>query len=186
MTMLLALADDITGALEVGAKFAGCGVPSRVAVHHAAENDGLAVIDTETRHLPPEEAARTVSALVPRDVGIIYLKTDSTLRGNIAAEMLGLLNTLPHALIAYIPAYPALGRTVKHGCLLVEGTPVEQTPFANDPLNPIRDSSIKRLLGNIPCTVYDGQTDGDVANAVTAALADERTRIIAGPASVAA
>jgi uncharacterized protein YgbK (DUF1537 family) len=188
MALVLALADDLTGALEAGAKFAGRGIPSVVS---AGRNPGtshpVVVIDTETRHLPPEQAAAAVAACVPNDAGVIYKKTDSTLRGNISAELRALARACPGSHIAYVPAYPALGRTVKQGELHVYGVPVHQTSYGRDPLNPIAGSSIARLLGdNLPCTIYDGETEAEVAQSVAIALADPSCRIIAGPASVAA
>jgi uncharacterized protein YgbK (DUF1537 family) len=64
---------------------------------------------------------------------------------------------------------------------------VHETAFAADPLNPIVSSRIADILpDDLPCTVYNGETDAEVAEATAAALADSNCRIIAGPASVAA
>lgn len=49
---LLALADDVTGALEVGAL-----LRAPVFLDADAEPSGFGVIDTETRHLAPAEAS---------------------------------------------------------------------------------------------------------------------------------
>ena len=186
-TDILVIADDLTGALEAGAKFAARGVRAQVTTRiDFTGGEGVPVIDTETRHLPPEEAARIIASIPAASARLIYKKTDSTLRGNIAAELGALAAACPGSTIAYIPAYPAAGRTVTRGELRVHGTPVDRTSFADDPLNPIRDSAIAALLGDNPsCTVHDGETDADVAAAVAAARSDERCRIIAGPASVA-
>lgn len=188
MRTLLALADDLTGALEVGAKFAGSGIQVRVTT---ASGGGLEcdveVIDLESRHLPPEEAAAAVSRAIAGGACLIYKKTDSTLRGNIAAELRALAAAYPDSMIAYVPAYPAVGRTVKDGELYVYGVHVHRTAFAADRLNPIADSSIARIVADVSgCTVYDGENDADVARATASALADPACRIIAGPASVAA
>jgi uncharacterized protein YgbK (DUF1537 family) len=145
------------------------------------------VVDIESRHLSPQASAAAVSALAATAAGIVYLKTDSTLRGNIAADLRALAHARPESSIAYVPAYPALGRTVKDGRLHVYGVPVHLTAFAADPLNPIAGSSIRHLVREVPrCTVYDGETCADVARATASALADPCCRIIAGPASVAA
>jgi uncharacterized protein YgbK (DUF1537 family) len=187
MPIVLALADDLTGALEAGAKFAGRGVRSAVTTRvGVGGNYPVLSVDTESRHLRPEEAAATVRAAVLAGVRILYKKTDSTLRGNIAAELGALAEVHPGSRIAYVPAYPAMGRTVRNGRLLVHGVPVHQTSFAADSLNPVPDNSIARLLGDdLPCDIHDGETDADVAQAVASALADPRCRVIAGPASVA-
>ena len=73
------------------------------------------------------------------------------------------------------------------GLLYVYGVPVHRTTFADDPLDPVTDSSIQHLVSEVArCTVHDGETDADVARATAAALADPCCHIIAGPASVAA
>src|SRR5947209_7900967 len=144
MTDILALADDLTGALEVGAKFAAHGIPSVVTTQvEAAPEYPVVVIDTETRHVSEAEAAAAMQVAVGAGARLVYKKTDSTLRGNIAAELRALAANL-HSRIAYIPAYPALGRTVKNGHLYVHGIPVHQSPTAHDILNPVADSSIAR------------------------------------------
>ncbi len=147
------------------------------------------VIDTETRHLTGEEAYRKVSALAeaarrgnPR---LIYKKTDSTLRGNIGSELAALVDVFAAPLM-YAPAYPAMGRTVKGGRLYVNGIPVSETAFARDPLNPIRDDSIRRLIGDCgQVEILDGETDEDLRRAADVLLAREGIKLAAGPAGFA-
>lgn len=188
MPAVLAIADDLTGALEAGAKFAERGVPSLITTQPDRDIcHPVVVIDTESRHLPPEEAAAAVSRAAATPSKILYKKTDSTLRGNIGAELRAILALYPQARIVYVPAYPALGRTVRDGRLFVDGVPVHESAFARDALNPIADSSIARLLGeDLPCTIHDGETDADVRRATSEALRDDGPTILAGPASVAA
>jgi uncharacterized protein YgbK (DUF1537 family) len=188
MPAVLAIADDLTGALEAGAKFAERGVPSLVAAHPVRNIcHPVLVIDTESRHLPPGEAAAVVARAAGTHAKILYKKTDSTLRGNIGAELRAMLALHPRARIAYVPAYPALGRTVRDGRLFVDRIPVHESAFARDALNPIADSSIAGLLGeDLPCTIFDGETDADVRRATAEALSGAGPTILAGPASVAA
>jgi D-threonate/D-erythronate kinase len=44
----------------------------------------------------------------------------------------------------YAPAYPLLGRTVRDGCLYVDGIRVDRTVFARDPLEPVTQADIAR------------------------------------------
>ena len=126
---ILALADDMTGALEVGAKFSAAGIRTLVSAKPAASASACALVyDTETRHRSPRDAGQEVRRFVletdcacPR---LIYKKTDSTFRGNIAAEASALAELYPAWRIGYAPAYPALGRTVKNGLLYVDGVAV--------------------------------------------------------------
>src|SRR5436190_3182646 len=97
------IADDLTGALDTAAPFAAhgwrtCVVPwpgrsarSRSWQRVVGAND-VVVVDTASRHVAPREAARRVAAAVVAarraDGGYqLYKKIDSTLRGNVAAEL---------------------------------------------------------------------------------------------------
>src|SRR4051794_25466561 len=128
--MILALADDLTGALEIGAKFAAAGIPATVSTALAWDRSTpVSVIDTETRHLPAAEAAAIIGRLarVADNVRLLFKKTDSTLRGNIGAELDALAAVFPASRVVYVPAYPRMGRTVRDGTLLVNGVPVHET-----------------------------------------------------------
>ncbi|MGQ9917960.1 MAG: four-carbon acid sugar kinase family protein [Bryobacteraceae bacterium] len=183
MRRVLVLADDLTGALEAGVLLEG----AAVALHTAPESDAV-VIDTESRHLAPEQAQRLAAAWIEQiPAELIYKKTDSTLRGNIAAE----LAALPPGRIHYAPAYPRLGRTVRGGRLYVDGEPVERTSFACDPLDPVTDGDIRRVLarqgaplGRI--TIHEGETDACLERAAGALLAEPPPRLAAGPAGLLA
>src|SRR5262249_24425294 len=70
----------------------------------------------------------------------------------------------PDRPIHFAPAYPALGRTVVNGTLLVNGVPVAQTEFGADRFNPIVESHIPTLLGNsTSVVVHDGITELDIS-----------------------
>lgn len=152
------LGDDLTGALEAGAKFAGQGIASRVAINEGKEppdvplDVSVLVLDTETRHVSPDEAASRVYQqarwAIGRGFSTIYKKTDSTLRGNIGSELRALLQAHPSSRLLYVPAYPKMGRTVKQGVLHVDGRPVSATDFGSDALNPVAESSIPALLAS--------------------------------------
>lgn len=179
---VLAIADDTTGALEVGALLAASGLEAAVTLE--PELDELRryealVVDAATRHLEARAACRRIKELAAeaRRLGIahIYLKTDSTLRGPIGAEFDALLEVWPERPLVWVPAYPALGRQVVEGRLLVDGQPLDQTAFARDPLEPARESSILRLLegscrARAVAVSYAGELEqrlsGDAARAV--------------------
>jgi len=48
-----------------------------------------------------------------RGIRFLYLKTDSTLRGNIGSEISAVLAAFPGSPLVYAPAYPRMGRTVR-------------------------------------------------------------------------
>jgi uncharacterized protein YgbK (DUF1537 family) len=190
--MILAFADDLTGALETAAKFADFGfrAVTTMGARPVSEDTDVLVIDTETRHVSSEEAAarvRQAALASPGDgLDLIYKKTDSTLRGNVSAELAALADVYPERGIVYGPAYPAMGRTVADGHLLVHGTPVHETEFARDPLNPIGNSRVRDLFHErMPIEIHDGQSDADVEVTAHAILRGQPTPIAAGPAALA-
>lgn len=162
----LVLADDLTGALEAGAILAAQGVATLVTLdtNHAAL-DGVLVMDTETRHSTPQAARDLHHEIAARWRGPIFKKTDSTLRGNIGAEFTGLMEATGRRLI-YIPAYPRVGRMVAGGILYVDGVPLAETAFARDPRNPVRESSVGRVIARdcaLPVEIRDAATELDMA-----------------------
>lgn len=180
------IADDLTGALEAGAHFSGRGLPSCVTTTNVPANTQVAVLDTETRHRSPAEAYAIVKGIARQsNPELIYKKTDSTLRGNIGAELRAILDSFPGRKVTYAPAYPDLGRTVRNGKLYVRGVPVHQTEFAADELNPIRSSDVAGVLDGVPATILDGESNEDIRRAASLILSGPPA-IAAGPAALAA
>ena len=123
------------------------------------------VCNTESRHLPPLDAADRVRTVVRslQALGVdrFYKKTDSTLRGPIAAELAALSGVLSDLPVLYVAAYPKLGRTVVNGELLVDGVPVSGTSFGRDLLNPVVESSVPEMLRAGGCSnVEQGLPEG--------------------------
>jgi uncharacterized protein YgbK (DUF1537 family) len=151
-----------------------------------AVNIQVAVFDTETRHRAPAEAYTIVKGITQQcNPELIYKKTDSTLRGNIGAELRAILHSFPDRRVTYAPAYPDLGRTVRNGQLYVRGVPVHQTEFAADELNPIRSSDVAGVLDGVPATILDGESNEDIWRAAALILSGP-PGIAAGPAALAA
>lgn len=171
------LADDLSGALDAAAAFHHADRRVIVAVSPdawAAATPGQVIgITTETRNAAPETAARAVRQAVARGRAsggrLLYKKIDSTLRGPVAAELAALEAAMPGTRILFVPANPKVGRTVRDGILLVNGTPVAETDFARDPLSPVTESFIARLLGATltpQIVLADATTEDDLADAV--------------------
>ncbi len=108
---MLAIADDLTGAAEIASVGGEFGLPARV-IRAAADlrARGLTVLDTDSRSLSRTHAAEKVAALlrnIPlQAVSLLYKKTDSLLRGNIAAEMTALMAVSGHPQALLLPAEP--------------------------------------------------------------------------------
>ena len=149
------LADDLTGACDCAAPFAARG--ARVAVRllpgDPAPRPGpwdVLVVNTDSRNRLPAEARarvrRGASALRQAGWPLGFKKIDSTLRGHLGAEIEELL-ALGVARAWVAPAFPAYGRTVEAGRLLVHGAPLEATELRSDGLAPLAAGQIAAAFG---------------------------------------
>ncbi|MFJ8001118.1 four-carbon acid sugar kinase family protein [Streptomyces sp. NPDC096310] len=125
---VLALADDLSGAAETAAALRR---PARIVLGPAATGPpapGEAlVVDLDTRQLDAAAAASAVREAV-RGAGtgtVLMKKTDSLLRGNLAAETAAYAEGATALVIA--PALPVAGRTVRDGVVHLHGTPLHAT-----------------------------------------------------------
>lgn len=172
MILLLIIADDFTGALDTGVQFAAHGIRTRVVVDPevalTAQEDGVLVVDTETRHLPAAKAYEVVARLTKRaqsaGVSFIYKKTDSALRGNIGSELAAVLEASGLSRLPFLPAFPQTGRITSGGIHYVDGVPVTESPFGRDPFEPVRHSVVTELIEKqcaLPARNYPALTEGD-------------------------
>ncbi|WAB81010.1 hypothetical protein OVN18_10655 [Microcella daejeonensis] len=176
MTVLVA-ADDLTGANDTAVQFARRGWNTRIQLDGGSSRSApsgaplVIAILTDSRALAPVDAARSVHDAVDaaHEAGLLYLKVDSTLRGSIAGQIAGALEGWsarhPGAFAVVCPAYPAMGRTVVAGQLLVGGVPVSMTAAGTDPVTPVASSDILDLVrGSRRALVdeIDGAAAGDV------------------------
>ncbi|WP_435169890.1 four-carbon acid sugar kinase family protein [Falsirhodobacter sp. 1013] len=119
LPLLAIIADDLTGALDAAAPFAGRGLRVEVALSPdavpEAVDTGAQVISVSTRSREVgAEAARAAvkTALAGLPAGArLFKKVDSRLKGNIAAE----LSAFPDGPALAAPAIPDLGRVVQDG-----------------------------------------------------------------------
>lgn len=133
----LILADDLTGACDTGAGFAGYGLRAVVRLPAAEgalpEVDAL-VISTESRYLPAALAEEATAQVIARlgQGWRVYKKIDSTLRGHPARDLAAVLRGLgiQRALIA--PAFPAQARVTRGGIVYVSGKPLAETSFGQE------------------------------------------------------
>ncbi|MGA2960482.1 MAG: four-carbon acid sugar kinase family protein [Candidatus Korobacteraceae bacterium] len=136
----LIIADDLTGAADCAIAFAKHGLESVVAWEKHTDAGGVQVlsVDAATRRLPPAQAAKLqadVLATHYRPGLRLYKKIDSTVRGQPAAELAGLLAYAPaqsegrSRLAIVAPAFPGTGRVTVNGSIVVQGVPLERTPL---------------------------------------------------------
>jgi uncharacterized protein YgbK (DUF1537 family) len=199
MTNAFVLADDLSGALEASAPFRRAGwrvvVPIGPPEALAPAEDAVFALSTESRNLPPDEAAaaigRALASPLARRGRLLYKKIDSTLRGALGAEIEALRGAFPGRRVYFCPANPAAGRIVRDGRLLVQGVPLEQTEFARDPLAPARGGTLAEVLSQqgVPgdaVVCCEAETLTDVRHAVSAALAERPPALLVGSGALGA
>ncbi len=189
MTVTL-IADDLTGACDASALFAGRG---RVGVFVDADavSPGweVAALDTDSRALAPDAARRRMRDVVRRiearlHAGHVFKKIDSTLRGPVAEEIDSLLDEVGGGTALICPAFPGQGRTVTDGVLRVDGLPVHASSIGRDPAYRGATSAVGVLLGGSRRTVRHLPLDRvrQGSSAVAAVLAGAADEIVAADA----
>jgi uncharacterized protein YgbK (DUF1537 family) len=212
---LTIVADDLTGAADTGALFAGGGAVPVTVWPASAPSARVRAIDTESRSLEAAEAARRVRAATSRLKGTMFKKIDSTMRGRVGAEIDALMRAGGQTTALVCPALPAERRVVVDRVLSVGAVPVAETPMAADPDFPATGSSsivdllrpqlerplawisldkvrgartaLSEQLGRLSGTVVvaDAETDEDLDALADAALAQPRTPLLVGAAGLA-
>jgi uncharacterized protein YgbK (DUF1537 family) len=200
MTLLAIVADDLTGAADAGAHFAGLGFTTSIHLRGPVPGADVVVCSTESRHLPEHEAIAAVEvamrALLASPGGRprwLLKKIDSALRGTPAGETLALARVAGVRRVLVAPALPAQGRTTVDGRVLCRGVPVDRAGFevpsadllglfraageppAHVPLAVVREGPEAiggRLAGVMESAVVaDAETDADLQALVEAAMA---------------
>ena len=141
MKRVAIIADDLTGALDTASPFACRGArvfcftePDAINIEVAADADVISV-STNSRHMPPDEAAAAVKATAEKiralSLDIVLKKIDSRLKGNVTVECEAVASVFELNRLLVVPAAPDIGRYVIKGA--VEGAGVT-TPIPLQPL----------------------------------------------------
>lgn len=152
------VADDITGANDIGGLFAKGGYrvhvyplaafgPAALAADGAPD---VLVVDTNSRLDPPELASAKVreATRLLRAAGCprLFNKTCSVFRGNIGAEFDAMLDELGAAFAVVVLGFPRNGRLTIDGVHYVHGLRLEESPFRSDPIHPMTRSDLAGIL----------------------------------------
>lgn len=152
------LADDLTGANATASLLKRQGLPSQThLLGHATastmpsslHDDGAHVLDLDTRDRGDDETADCVARAAGQIGGaadLLGLRTDSTLRGPIPASLNVLLADARRVAVI-VPAFPASGRTTRHGIHYVHNVPLAETEVAHDPVCPVTSSLVTEWIG---------------------------------------
>ncbi|MGE7758887.1 four-carbon acid sugar kinase family protein [Peribacillus sp. NPDC097895] len=151
---LAIIADDLTGANDSGVQLARHGLKTTVLFGLDEENvrDYEAVVfDTDSRSLDRQEAYNKVkaAAVFLKQAGFttIFKKLDSTMRGNIGAEIDAMYDAIRPDLVMIAPGYPKNGRSILNSTHYLNGIPLAETEISKDPKTPVTLSYLPELIG---------------------------------------
>ena len=164
---LAIIADDLTGANDSSVQFSTKGLNTAVAIPGAdiscIKNIEVLVLDCESRDIPKDNAYSAVFSATKKLLKLnnkinIYKKVDSTLRGNIGAELEALYKAYEPYFIVFAPAFIEGGRTTIHGYQYLHGKKLEETELANIPKSPVTSSFIPEIIAkqtNLKTAILD-------------------------------
>ncbi len=136
--MVAVIADDFTGAAEIGGVAIRNGFSAKIYTELPEKcTSEVLIIATNTRALNPAEAIAIIkkitSDLLKFRPEFIYKKTDSLLRGNVEEELLAQMKASNKPRSLLIPANPSLKRTIKNGTYFINEKPIaESQSFSNN------------------------------------------------------
>ncbi|MGY0374656.1 four-carbon acid sugar kinase family protein [Clostridium sp. JNZ J1-5] len=157
MINYVVIADDLTGANATGALLKKLSLKpvtlTDFAMKASLNNSKYDTIlySTDSRGMSKEEAYKEVfeaaEKLKSEDVKAYSKRIDTTLRGNLGAEIDAILEGLGEERIAAIvPVFPDVNRIAVGGYLLIDGVPLQETDAARDSKRPINTSVIEELV----------------------------------------
>jgi 4-hydroxythreonine-4-phosphate dehydrogenase len=178
-------------------------------------------IDADTRCLAPDEAGKSVAQLVRTfdaaagpegNPPLLFKKVDSTLRGNVAAELASALQArragVPaRVAVLFAPAFPAQGRTTVNGRQMIHGRPLEECESSRSKiaatlkkaslsiaaieLAHVRgaahelESAMLAAANEVDVLVCDAETEEDLRSIASAAMVLDQRTVWAGSAGLA-
>ena len=167
--MVIVLADDFSGAAEIGGigHRYGLGTEVQLSMDLNTAAD-LVVLDTNTRSLSEGEAAEKIfdtgTALKKWNKPFyLFKKIDSVMRGHLIPELDALQDCFNFNRILLMPANPGRGRKIIGGEYLINGVKLHETIFASDPDFPVLSSNIGQRIGSYIATLKHVHiTPGDI------------------------
>jgi len=170
------IADDLTGALDTGVQFSNWGFTVQVTDDPLSSVADVVVVNTDTRGVDPERAYKLVFNVAKKvsSFDMVYKKTDSTLRGNVGAEIQAVLDATGEETAFLTPCYPPTARCVRDGHLLVDNVPIDKTEYSEPDS---KQSYIPDIIReDVTCPVVH-QGDTDIHNHAGIVVIDSETEI---------
>src|SRR5688500_15220358 len=115
--MLVVLADDFSGAAEIGGIAWRYGLQAEIQLKFTDDTDSdIIIIDTDSRGLSQADAIKKIEQLVSdlkkTNCTIQFKKVDSVFRGHVVAEINVLQQWFNYDTIFLLPANPNRGRKI--------------------------------------------------------------------------
>ena len=172
--MIAVIADDFSGAAELASAAANRGLRAEVQITpEPTDRMDLVAVTSETRSLTAARAAEatacTTLLAMRAEPTWIYKKTDSVLRGNVAAEVEAIAKAAGKRKAVIVPANPGKGRVIRDGRYFIHDTPLHETAFAEDPEHPRLTNIVQQLLGASELLIQtpDAETAANLDSIVT-------------------
>jgi hypothetical protein len=150
--MLIVLADDFSGATEIGGIANTNGLKVQIQKNFEVnDNLDVIIIDLDSRKLDAKDAL-TKTKFVSEKVNIAYpqafhfKKVDSVFRGHISEEIRAQDEIHHFNRILVLPTNPSANRIIKTGEYFIDVLPLNKTQFASDPEFPRNTSFIRELF----------------------------------------
>lgn len=150
------IADDLSGANDTGVKFAKKGYNAVVSITTnqstflIPDKIDVFVVDTETRELEERPARKKVKSILEKlsidQDDFVYKKVDSTMRGNIGAEIEEIMKFLQKDICVFSPSFPSHQRVTIDSCLVVDQKPPGKGEYSSHQLNQEEYSFIPSIL----------------------------------------
>jgi D-threonate/D-erythronate kinase len=150
---ILIVADDLTGAAELGGIAFHCGLTVRILLDsetgfHFPEN--VVILDSNTRNMAPEKAYQEIKKLLSgidlSSFDLIFKKVDSLLRGPICSEIKAMLDVINIDQAYLVPANPSRNRIIRSGKYYIDNIPINNTDFRSDPHYPRTSKYVRDLI----------------------------------------
>jgi uncharacterized protein YgbK (DUF1537 family) len=175
------MADDLTGALDTAAEFVPLTGPVRTfwQTGNIPPQHANAAFDTGTREWTAEAARRAVTALAPALAGadIAYKKVDSLLRGPTVAELATCFSAGDWHYGVFAPAFPYHGRVTREGRQHTRLADGNWEAVSGHLVAALQAEGVAAQVAEPGAalrpgiTLFDAETDADMAVAVAAGMA---------------
>jgi uncharacterized protein YgbK (DUF1537 family) len=149
------IADDLTSAADGAAPFVARGLNAHIGRGELpCQAAAVVAVDSGSRSATASQASERVARLTAQLAGcaVLYKTVDSTLRGHVMAELDACFAASGRTSLVFAPAFPQAGRTTVGGIQLVNGVPVAESSYGQDPVHPARHSA---LIDLIPSGIKD-------------------------------